>query len=82
MRVKVLAAGMGWWGWAESHPFTIASCADGGGEGEGVVLLCKSAGRWGGRLMELAKKAEYCEAGGGSPRVRVLVDGPFGACAS
>ena len=37
VRVKVLAAGMGWWGWAESHPFTIASCADGGGEGEGVV---------------------------------------------
>ncbi|KAH9935370.1 ferric reductase like transmembrane component-domain-containing protein [Fomitopsis serialis] len=81
VRVKVLSTGMGWWGWAESHPFTVASCAEDGGrgsEGEGLVLLCKSAGKWGERLMELARRAEYCEAGGGSPRVRVLVDGPFG----
>ncbi|KZT71050.1 hypothetical protein DAEQUDRAFT_688502 [Daedalea quercina L-15889] len=76
VRLKVLSTRMGWWGWAESHPFTIASCAN--GEGEGLVLLCKSTGRWGERLMELARRAEYCEAGGGMPRVRVLVDGPFG----
>ena len=80
VRIKVLTLGMGWWGWAESHPFTIATCAD--GDGDGVVLLCKCTGRWGGRLMELARRAEYCEAYGGTPRVRVLVDGPFGACAN
>lgn len=79
VRVKVLTTGMGWWGWAESHPFTIASCAEGvAGEGEGLVLLCKNVGKWGERLMVMARRAEYCEAGGGIPRVRVLVDGPYG----
>ncbi|TFY68805.1 hypothetical protein EVJ58_g796 [Rhodofomes roseus] len=79
VRVKVLTTGMGWWGWAESHPFTIASCAEGvAGEGEGLVLLCKNVGKWGERLMVMARRAEYCEAGGGIPRVKVLVDGPYG----
>src|SRR5277367_2221413 len=37
VRLRVLSTGMGWFGWAEAHPFTIATA---GGSGEdGLVLL-------------------------------------------
>src|SRR5271168_3927898 len=43
VRLRVLSSGMGWVGWAEVHPFTIASVGRGQ---EGVVLICKKRGTW------------------------------------
>ncbi|KAL6302892.1 incomplete iron reductase [Sparassis latifolia] len=77
LRIRVLSTGMGWFGWAENHPFTIASVSRSPGE-EGLVLLCKKAGDWTGRLVELAKRAEHSEACEVHTRVKVLVEGPYG----
>ena len=73
VRIRVLSARMGWLGWAESHPFTIASVA---ASEEGMVLLVKKGGRWTGRLYELAKLGGYGEQN--ESRARVLVEGPYG----
>ncbi|KAF7979311.1 hypothetical protein HWV62_42705 [Athelia sp. TMB] len=73
VRVRVLSFKMGWLGWAEAHPFTIASVA---ASEEGMVLLVKKAGTWTGRLYELAKLGGYGEAN--ESRARVLVEGPYG----
>jgi len=43
IRLRVLSSGMGLIGWAEVHPFTIASVSRGQ---EGVVLICKKTGAW------------------------------------
>ncbi|KAI0946789.1 hypothetical protein AcW1_010148 [Taiwanofungus camphoratus] len=77
LRIKVLSRGMGWLGWCESHPFTIASVSKDPGA-EGLVLMCKKAGDWTGKLFELAKRAEYGEAGGVGRDVKVLIEGPYG----
>ncbi|KAL6302891.1 iron reductase [Sparassis latifolia] len=77
LRIRVLSRGMGWFGWAESHPFTIASVSRSPGE-EGLVLMCKKAGDWTGKLFELGKRAEYGEACGIGRDVKVLVEGPYG----
>lgn len=84
---------MGVFGWAETHAFTIASVAecdssdprkqmgrvDGGGEG--LVLMCKNSGNWTGGLMGLAGRG--CgETGKMEGKVRVLVEGPYGASLS
>lgn len=67
---------MGLVGWAEVHPFTIASVAK---TPEGVVLLCKNVGGWTNRLYEMAKVAGYgCEDGDASRTVTVMLDGPYG----
>lgn len=47
--------------------------------GEGLVLMCKKAGLWTNRLFDVARRAEYGEAAGKSPNVKVLVEGPYGA---
>jgi ferric-chelate reductase len=76
VRLRVLSIGMGWGGWAEAHPFTIATA--GGGE-DGLVLLCKKAGGWTGKLYEIAKAGGYCEGGLGRGRnISVIVEGPYG----
>ncbi|KAF7968056.1 hypothetical protein HWV62_32077 [Athelia sp. TMB] len=72
VRVRILSFRMGLFGWAESHPFTIASVS---GAEEGMVLLVKNSGAWTGRLYELAKLGGYGENEG---RVRVLLEGPYG----
>lgn len=74
VRVRVLSSGMGWWGWTEVHPFTIASVS--GGQ-EGLVLLAKKSGGWTNKLYEMAKEGGYTEAGYGRS-VRVVVEGPYG----
>ncbi|KAI0954316.1 hypothetical protein AcV7_007581 [Taiwanofungus camphoratus] len=74
LRIKVLSRGMGRLGWSESHPFTIASVSKDHGA-EGLVLMCKKAGDWTGKL---AKRAEYGEAGGVGRDVKVLIEGPYG----
>ncbi|KAG5734705.1 Ferric reductase transmembrane component 5 [Termitomyces sp. T112] len=74
VRLRVLTFGLGWFGWTEAHPFTIASVADGE---EGIILLVKKSGRWTGRLYDMAKSSGFTEAGQGR-RVKVMVEGPYG----
>lgn len=76
VRLRVLSAEMGRMGWLEAHPFTVASA----GGGRGLVLLCKKAGGWTGRLYEAANRAAFYgpESGYGYRRMRVLVEGPYG----
>ncbi|KAL0576626.1 hypothetical protein V5O48_005356 [Marasmius crinis-equi] len=73
VRLRVLSGGMGFLGWTEVHPFTIASIPNGP---EGVVLLCKKAGDWTERLYELAKSGGYRDHEG--TKVKVWVEGPYG----
>ncbi|KZP18514.1 hypothetical protein FIBSPDRAFT_920412 [Athelia psychrophila] len=75
VRLRILSSRMGWFGWAEAHPFTIAS-VPGAQSGEGMILLAKKSGTWTSRLYEMAKLGGYGE--GGEGRVRVLVEGPYG----
>ena len=77
VRLRVLSLGMGWRGWAESHPFTIASvsrCPS----GEGLVLMVKKAGDWTNKLYSLAQRADYGEANGVGSHVQVVIEGPYG----
>ncbi|KAG6876311.1 hypothetical protein C0993_004095 [Termitomyces sp. T159_Od127] len=74
VRLRVLSSAMGRLAWAEAHPFTIASVADGE---EGIVLLVKKSGRWTQRLYDLAQSSGATEAGR-ERRVSVLVEGPYG----
>ncbi|KDR70244.1 hypothetical protein GALMADRAFT_214680 [Galerina marginata CBS 339.88] len=74
IRLRVCSFGMGWGGWAEVHPFTIASVSRGP---EGMVLMCKRAGGWTRKLYEMAKMGGYTEGGVGR-EVRVVVEGPYG----
>lgn len=77
--MRVLSGAMGWIGWAEVHPFTIASMEK---TPEGIVLMCKKTGRWTSRLYEMAKVAGYGAAeegdGGVARSVMVMVEGPYG----
>lgn len=76
VRIRVLSSAMGLVGWAEVHPFTIASVAK---TPEGLVLMCKNVGGWTNRLYELAKVAGYGrEHGDESRTVTVMLDGPYG----
>lgn len=74
IRLRVLSSGMGWFGWAEAHPFTIASVGRGP---EGVVLICKKTGTWTKNLYEMAKLGGYMKGEIGT-KVRVVVEGPYG----
>ena len=63
----------------EAHPFTIASAPD----GEGLVLLCKSAGDWTERLFQRACFGAFSIVDGGEDReakahVTVIIEGPYG----
>ncbi|KAF8908120.1 hypothetical protein CPB84DRAFT_1813372 [Gymnopilus junonius] len=69
VRLRVCSFGMGWGGWLEVHPFTIASVSQNGPEG--MVLMCKRAGGWTRKLYEMAKMGGYTEGGVGR-EVRVL----------
>ncbi|TFK47318.1 hypothetical protein OE88DRAFT_1738613 [Heliocybe sulcata] len=74
VRLRVLSLWMGWWAWTEVHPFTIASVSRGP---EGMVLMCKKAGDWTGKLYEMAKLSEYGDEAYGRD-VRVWLEGPYG----
>ena len=83
VRLRVLSSRMGGWlGWAENHPFTIASMPN---SENGLILMCRqtgSAGSWTTRLFDLAKASGYGHgergktAAGGD--VMVMVEGPYG----
>jgi len=74
IRLRVLSMGMGWFGWAEVHPFTIASVSRGQ---EGIVLICKKTGSWTKGLFELSKLGGYVDGEIGR-KVKVVVEGPYG----
>ncbi|KAF8811101.1 hypothetical protein BYT27DRAFT_7221556 [Phlegmacium glaucopus] len=74
VRLRVLSSGMGLLGWAEVHPFTIASVSRGQ---EGVVLICKNMGTWTNNLFEIAKWGGYTKGEIGR-EVKVIVEGPYG----
>jgi predicted ferric reductase len=74
VRLRVLSSGMGWVGWAEVHPFTIASVGRGQ---EGVVLICKKRGTWTKSLYDLAKLGGYTKGENGR-KITVVVEGPYG----
>ncbi|KAG1733904.1 uncharacterized protein EDB91DRAFT_1147924 [Suillus paluster] len=76
VRLRVLSSSMGWWGWTEVHPFTIASVTQ---TSEGMVLMCKKTGRWTSSLFRMAQTASYSETGNEVGRnVKVMVEGPYG----
>ena len=70
----MLSSGMGLIGWAEVHPFTIASVSRGQ---EGVVLICKKTGAWTKNLYEIAKLGGYTRGEIGR-KVTVVLEGPYG----
>jgi len=74
VRLRVLSTGMGWWGWTEVHPFTIASVSK---SQEGLVLIVKKSGTWTNRLFDMAQHGGYTEAGVGRD-VAVMLEGPYG----
>ncbi|THH20120.1 hypothetical protein EUX98_g8647 [Antrodiella citrinella] len=86
VRLQVLSKEMGRMGWAEVHPFTIASVS-GSNDGSGLVVMCKKTGTWTRKLFDLAKKpapvsSHLLNTTSGFPSmsqdVKVLVEGPYG----
>ncbi|KAG0693019.1 hypothetical protein DFH29DRAFT_1007765 [Suillus ampliporus] len=76
VRLRVLSSSMGWWGWTEVHPFTIANVKQ---TSEGMVLMCKRTGHWTSSLFSMAQTASYGETGKDvGCDVRVIVEGPYG----
>ncbi|EIW75936.1 hypothetical protein CONPUDRAFT_85161 [Coniophora puteana RWD-64-598 SS2] len=75
VRVRVFSSALGWFGWCEVHPFTIACAAK---TPEGLVLVCKKEGGWTGRLYEMAVVAGYGGEEGHERGVRIAVEGPYG----
>ncbi|KAJ7815032.1 hypothetical protein B0H14DRAFT_3878485 [Mycena olivaceomarginata] len=76
VRLRILSSSLGLTGWAESHPFTIASISGGR---EGLVLVVKKSGNWTTKLFDLAKASGSAESGrdvGGT--VNVVLEGPYG----
>jgi ferric-chelate reductase len=76
IRLRVLSMGLGWLGWAEVHPFTIASVSRGQ---DGIVLICKRTGTWTKSLFDIAKLGgRASEDGEIGRKVKVVVEGPYG----
>ncbi|KAG9311380.1 hypothetical protein JVU11DRAFT_8487 [Chiua virens] len=76
VRVRILSTAMGFLGMTEVHPFTIASATD---TEEGLVLMCKKAGKWTNKLYGMSQMPELDEQGQQMDRrVRVMVEGPYG----
>ncbi|KAF5366283.1 hypothetical protein D9758_005694 [Tetrapyrgos nigripes] len=80
VRLRVISRGMGLFGWTEIHPFTIASVSN-SPSGEGLVLLCKKAGGWTGKLYDIARgsgglSSSFAESA--DRKVTVMVEGPYG----
>jgi len=74
VRLRVLSSGMGPLGWAEVHPFTIASVG-----GDGMVLMCKKAGSWTSKLYDMATGSASPEKGGViGAKAKVIIEGPYG----
>lgn len=75
VRLRILSASIGIFGWAEIHPFTIASAS-----GDGLTLMVKKAGDWSSRLYNMATESDaiYSGDGKGATRATVWIEGPYG----
>ncbi|KAK2467906.1 hypothetical protein APHAL10511_000201 [Amanita phalloides] len=85
VRVRILSMQLGRFGWAESHPFTIASApvAEGPVVGDdSLTLICKKTGTWTAKLFEMAKEG-YLESGFAQGAevgrtIKIMIEGPYG----
>ncbi|ELU42157.1 ferric reductase NAD binding domain-containing protein [Rhizoctonia solani AG-1 IA] len=59
VRIRVLSFGVGLFGWAECHPFTIANSSS--DAPEGLTLVCKRAGDWTSALYRMANNKSNSE---------------------
>lgn len=81
LRIRVWTSNkkMGFAGWLEAHPFSIASAP---GPEDNVRLLVKKAGDWTNGLYDLAASGQVLRRGGKEEtmetRVLVTVEGPYG----
>lgn len=75
VRLRILSTSVGIFGWAEIHPFTIASAS-----GEGLTLMVKKAGDWSNRLYNMATESDAIYSGDGrnATRATVWIEGPYG----
>ena len=75
VRLRVLSTGLGILGWAEVHPFTIASVS-----GDGLTLMVKKAGDWTNKLYDMATKSDTLYSGdaGKEMQAKVWIEGPYG----
>lgn len=75
VRLRVLSTNLGILGWAEIHPFTIASAT-----GDGLTVMVKKAGDWSNRLYNMATESDaiYAGDGGGVTKGMVWIEGPYG----
>ena len=75
VRLRVLSTGLGIFGWAEVHPFTVASIS-----GDGLTLMVKKAGDWSNKLYDMATKSDAIYSGdaGNGMRAKVWIEGPYG----
>lgn len=80
VRLRLLSAELGLADWAVAHPFTIAN-ASSPRSGQGLVLMCKKAGKWTNKLYSAAEHAGYygIDNGYGAFRqMRAIIEGPYG----
>lgn len=78
VRLRVLSSEMGTFGWAEAHPFTIASAGN-SASGGGLILMCKKAGGWTEKLYAASvKPPTISESADRKRKLLVLVEGPYG----
>ena len=75
VRLRVLSTGLGIFGWAEVHPFTIASVS-----GDGLTLMVKKAGDWTNKLYDMATNSDalYSRDAEKGVRAKVWIEGPYG----
>ncbi|QRW25510.1 Ferric reductase like transmembrane component [Rhizoctonia solani] len=73
VRIRVLSFGVGLFGWAECHPFTIANSSS--DAPEGLTLVCKRAGDWTSALYRMANNKSNSEE---HRSAYVLIEGPYG----
>ncbi|CAE6503102.1 unnamed protein product [Rhizoctonia solani] len=73
VRIRVLSFGVGLFGWAECHPFTIANSPS--DVPEGLTLVCKRAGDWTSALYRMANTKSNSEE---HRSAYVLIEGPYG----
>ena len=84
VRIRILSSKMGWLGWTEVHPYTIANAAvrpqygDTSAGGDGLTLLVKKSGDWSKKLYTIAEAREYDSWPDKGTNVRVHIDGPYG----
>ena len=75
VRLRILSTDLGLFGWAEIHPFTIASVS-----GDSLTLMVRKAGDWTNGLYNMATKSDAIYSGGwgAEKKAKVWIEGPYG----